>query len=282
MGFHHSLLRFAGIASFSLLIAACSSTQVQTPDLPEHVYYEKAQKALADDLPSTAIKYLQDLDNRYPFGEYSTRAELDLIYAQYNAGDYVSAHATAERFIKDHPDYETLDYAYYMRALSTFTGSQTLLERYLDSDPSKRDISDLQKAFQEFADFLARYPKSKYAPDAKARMIFLRNTIARHEIDVARYYLKRQAPLSALRRGQVVIDHYPSSMSVEDALAITIQSYNDLHLPLLANTNLEVLKKSYPHSSYVDKNGHFIPIPLPSDADPGFWYWISFSLISKN
>lgn len=281
MGFHHSLLRFAGIASFSLLIAACSTTQVQTPDLPEHVYYEKAQKALADDLPSTAVKYLQDLDSRYPFGEYSTRAELDLIYAQYKAGDYLASHASAERFIKNHPDYEAIDYAYYLRALSTFTGAQTLLERFLDSDPSERDASELQKSFSEFSDLLARYPTSKYAPDAKARMIFLRNTIARHELQVARYYLKRQAPLSALRRGQVVIDHYPSSTSTEDALAVTIQSYNDLHLPNLANTNLAVLKKNFPKSSHIDDKGHFIPLPLPSDADPGFWYWVSFGLISK-
>lgn len=280
MGFNHTLLRFAGIASFSLLLAACSSNQVQTPDLPEHAYYEKAQQAFADGLPATAAKNLQDLDSRYPFGEFSTRAELDLIYAQYESGDYASAHATAERFIKNHPDHDALDYAYYMRALSTYSGAQSFLQRYLNSDPSKTDAEVLQKTFRELAELLQRFPKSQYAPDAKARMIFLRNTIARHELQVANYYLKRQAPLSALRRSQVVINHYPTSTAVEDALAISIQSYNDLHLPKLADLNLSVLKKNYPSSSHVDKNGNFIPLKLPSDADPGFWYWVSFGLIN--
>lgn len=279
MGFNRSLLRFAGIASFSLLLAACSSKQVQEPDLPEHAYYEKAQQAFAENLPATAVKNLQDLDSRYPFGEFSTRAELDLIYAQYESGDYISAHSTAERFIKNHPDHDAIDYAYYMRALSTYTGSESLLQRYLDSDPSKTDSQELQKAFREMGDFLQRYPNSKYAPDGKARMIFLRNTIARHELQVARYYLKRKAPLSALRRGQAVIDHYPTSTSVEEALAITIQSYNDLKLTDLAQLNLSVLKNNYPNSPHLNKEGNFIPLPLPSDANPSFWYWVSFGLI---
>lgn len=279
MGFNHSLLRFAGIASFSLLLAACSSSQVQEPDLPEHAYYEKAQQAFAEDLPATAAKNLQDLDSRYPFGEFSTRAELDLIYAQYESGDYISAHSTAERFIKNHPDHDAIDYAYYMRALSTYVGSQSLIQRYLDTDPSKTDSKELQKAFREMGDFLHRYPTSDYAPDAKARMIYLRNTIARHELQVARYYLKRKAPLSALRRSQAVVEHYPSSTSVEEALAISIQSYNDLKLGNLALLNLSVLQKTYPDSSHIDAQGNFIPLPLPSDADPSVWHWISFGLI---
>ncbi|REG83000.1 outer membrane protein assembly factor BamD [Marinomonas pollencensis] len=279
MGFNHSLLRFAGIASFSLLLAACSSSQVQEPDLPEHAYYEKAQQAFSEGLPATAAKNLQELDSRYPFGEFSTRAELDLIYAQYESGEYLSAHASAERFIKNHPDHDAIDYAYYMRALSTYVGSQSLLQRYLDTDPSKTDPKELQKAFREMSDFLQRYPNSDYAPDGKARMVFLRNTIARHELQVAKYYLKRKAPLSALKRSQAVIEHYPSSTSVEEALAISIQSYNDLKLDNLALLNLSVLQKTYPDSSHIDEQGNFIPLPLPSDADPSFWYWVSFGLI---
>lgn len=100
MGFYHSLRRITGILSFSFILVACSSQKVQEPDLPERVYYDKAQQALSENLPSTAIKHLKDLDSRYPFGKFSTRAELDLIFAQVEAGEYIAAHATAERFIK--------------------------------------------------------------------------------------------------------------------------------------------------------------------------------------
>lgn len=280
MGFHHSLLRFSGIVSFSFLIAACSSQPVQEPDLPERVYYEKAQKALADNLPATAISHLRDLDSRYPFGEFSSRAELDLIFAHMQASNFVAAHTSAERFIRNHPENEAADYAYYMRALSTYKGAESLLTRFLNADPSDRDAKELAKAFREFADFTSRYPNSAYAPDAKARMLYLRDMVARHELQVARYYLKRQAPLSALRRSQQVIQDYPSSRSVEDALAVSIQSYMDLNKNLLAETNLAVLKQNFPNSSHLDRAGNFVPLRLPSDADPGFLYWVSLGIIN--
>ncbi|ETX09503.1 competence protein ComL [Marinomonas ushuaiensis DSM 15871] len=279
MGFHHSLLRFSGIVSFSLFIVACSSKPVQEPDLPERVYYDKAQQALEENLPSTAIKHLKDLDSRYPFGEFSTRAELDLIYAQMQAGEHIAAHATAERFIKNHPEHDSLGYVYYMRALSTYQGAESLLSRYLNQDPSERDAKELSKAFNELADFTSRFPNNIYAPDAKARMYYLREMVARHELTVARYYLKRKAPLSALRRSQEVIQNYPSTVAVEDALAINVQSYNDLQKTSLAQTNLTVLKQSFPNSSHIDEQGNFIPLELPSDADPSFLYWITFGLI---
>lgn len=280
MGFHHSLLRFSGIVSFSLFIVACSSKQVQEADLPERAYYNKAQQALEDNLPSTAITHLKDLDSRYPFGEFSIRAELDLIYAQIEAGEHIAAHASAERFIKNHPEHDAIDYAYYMRALSTYKGAENLLSRFLDQDPSERDAKELTKAFSELADFTARYPQSKHAPDAKARMYYLRELVARHELTVAYYYLKRKAPLSALRRSQEVILHYPSTQSVEDALAVSIQSYIDLKQTDLVTVNLSVLKESFPNSSHIDENGQFIQIPLPSESNPSFLYWITFGLFS--
>lgn len=279
MGFHHSLLRFSGIVSFSLFIVACSNKPVQEPDLPERVYYDKAQQALEDGLPSTAITHLKDLNSRYPFGEFSTRAELDLIYAQIEASEHIAAHATADRFIKNHPEHDSLGYAYYMRALSTYKGAESLLSRYLNLDPSERDSKELYKAFNELADFTARFPNNAYAPDAKARMYYLREVVARHELTVARYYLKRKAPLSALRRSQEAIQNYPSTSAIEDALAITIQSYNDLQQTSLARTNLMVLKQNFPDSSHIDGQGNFIPLELPSDANPSFLYWVTFGLI---
>ncbi|WP_417507980.1 tetratricopeptide repeat protein [Marinomonas gallaica] len=78
-------------------------------------------EALNNNLPTTAAEQLKQLETRYPFGEYSIPARLDLIYAQFEAGNYAAARTTAERFIKNYPDNNALDYAYYMRlAFSTY------------------------------------------------------------------------------------------------------------------------------------------------------------------
>ena len=270
MGLRKSLLQLSGFVGISLLLGACSNTPVQEPDLPESEYYQNAQEAFDQGRPLVAVKNLKDLDSRYPFGEFSQRAELELIYAYFLASDYISAHANAERFIKKYPEFETIDYVFYYRALSTFKANQTLSTRFLNQDPRQRDTNELVKAFREFADLLKRFPESTYASDAKARMVYLRNTIAKHELQVAKYYFKRNAPLAALHRGQTVLNQYPSSDSIEEALAITVQAYIEL-----ADQNLEVLANNYPKSKYLDENGQLIIPPKPKDADPDFWYWVT-------
>ena len=279
MGLRHTLMQLAGIIGISLLMTACSNTPVQEPDLPEQEYYDEAQKAFEEGRPGLAVQHLTDLDTRYPFGEYSQQAKLELIYGNYLAGDYVSSHTAANRFIKNHPDHELLDYAFYYRALSTYKGAENLSFRYLDQKLSERDISEFLRAFGEFSEFLQRYPYSAYSVDSKARMIFLRNTIAEHEIKVARYYFKRKAPLAALKRGQTVIQDFPSSNSIEDALAVIVEAYFMLDEIPLAEKNLMVLKENYPNSSYLDKQGQFIKPKLPADANPGFWYWVTLGFI---
>ncbi|TDO96464.1 outer membrane protein assembly factor BamD [Marinomonas balearica] len=279
MGFLRTLPRMLVIVTFYSVLSACSNQTVREPDLPEREYYDKAQEALDSGLPATAVKHLKDLTSRYPFGDYSTRAELDLIYAQYESGDYIASHATAKRFIHNHLDSDALDYAYYMRGLSTYKGAETFFGRYLDLNPAERDAHEFEKAFGEFAELLARFPASPYAVDAKARMIYLRNTVADHELQVAHYYFKRHASISALRRAQEVIQYYPSSMSVEEAIAVTIQAYLNMEQYELGQTNLAVLKKNYPDSQYVDSDGKFIPFELPKDADPDFLYWVSLGII---
>ncbi|WP_438467111.1 outer membrane protein assembly factor BamD [Marinomonas sp. PE14-40] len=275
MGLRKSLLQLSGFVGISLLLGACSNTPVQEPDLPEREYYQNAQEAFDQGRPLVAVKNLKDLDSRYPFGEFSQRAELELIYAYFLASDYISAHANAERFIKKYPDFETIDYVFYYRALSTFKGDQTLSARFLNQDPSQRDTSEFVKAFREFADLLKRFPESSYANDAKSRMIYLRNTIAKHELQVAKYYFKRDAPLAALHRSQTVLNQYPSSDSIEEALAVSVQAYIELEQEELAGRSLAILVENYPDSTHLDENGQLIIPARPKDADPDFWYWVT-------
>ena len=205
--------------------------------------------------------------------------QLELIYANYLAAEYAEAHAAADNFINNYPDNQLLDYVFYYKALSTYKGAENLSVRYLSQDPSRRDTTGFIKAFQEFADFLKRYPTSTYNVDAKARMIFLRNNIAQNELHAANYYFKRNAPIAALNRGKTVITDYPSSNSIEEALGVIIQAYTMLNEPELANKNLNVLKLNYPESNYLDQQGRFImPEPSP-DVEPTFLYWLTLGLL---
>src|SRR5690606_2141674 len=129
----------------------------------------------------------------FPFGTYAEQAQLELIYAYYMSNDPDAAIATANRFIRLHPQHRNADYAYYMMGLSAFTKDKGMFERVLPTDLTMRDPGAARESLANFAQLLNRYPDSPYAADAKKRMLYLRNLLARYEIHVANYYFKRGA-----------------------------------------------------------------------------------------
>jgi len=154
---------------------------------------------------SAAISKLKALESRYPFGRYAEQAQLELIYAYYQNKEPEAVRATADRFIRLHPQHANVDYAYYMKGMASFDQDRGLLARFLPLDMSKRDPGAARDSYNEFAQLTNRYPNSRYAADAKQRMIYLRNLLAAYEVNVAHFYLKRQSYVAALNRGATLL-----------------------------------------------------------------------------
>ncbi|SDT29505.1 outer membrane protein assembly factor BamD [Pseudomonas oryzae] len=240
------------------LTAACSSKQVIDENLSETELYQQAQEHLDNDSYTSAVDTLKALESRYPFGRYAEQAQLELIYAYYKNQEPEAARAAAERFIRLHPQHPNVDYAYYLKGLASFDQDRGLLARFLPLDMTKRDPGAARDSFNEFAQLVNRYPNSRYAPDAKARMIYLRNLLAAYEIHVAHYYLKRDAYVAAANRGRYVVENFQETPAVGDGLAVMTEAYQRLGLDDLAATSLATLKLNYPeHPSLVD--GEFQP-----------------------
>jgi outer membrane protein assembly factor BamD len=163
----------------------------------------------------------------------------------------------ADRFIRLHPGDPNVDYAYYMKGLAAYTANEDIFARFVPTDNTKRDTSQAREAFAEFAQLLARFPASPYAADAEARMIALRNLLARHEINIANYYLRRGAYLAAANRGRYVVENFQRTPAVADGLAVMAQGYILLNMDELAEESIAVLAKNFPNHPSVDKNGQF-------------------------
>jgi outer membrane protein assembly factor BamD len=248
------------ILLLSLALWGCSSND-ELPDLPadtgEQQMYEQVQRYLRNESYSEAVRALQLLESRYPFGKYAEQAQLELIYAHYNAYEHEAAVEAADRFIRLHPGHPNVDYAYYMKGLSAYTGNEDIFSRFVTTDQSSRDTSHAKEAFAEFAQLLARYPDSPYAADAKARMVSLRNLLARHEIGVANYYFRRGAYLAAANRGSYVVENFQRTPAVADGLAVMAQGYILLGYDDLARDTIATLSLNYPEHPSLDKNGEF-------------------------
>jgi len=232
-------------------LAACSTTSEDStyetfPELDARQLYETALASLKNGNYMAAIRRLEALDLRYPFGAYSQQSQLDLIFAYHKQGNAPLALSTADRFIRQNPRHPNVDYAYYMKGLINFSTEIGFFQELFSAKLSQRDASSARKAFEDFSELVRRYPDSKYVPDARQRMIFLRNRLAEYEIHVAKYYMTREAYLSAANRAKYVVEHYPRTPSVAKALDIMVTAYEILELNELAEKARLVLQHNYP------------------------------------
>lgn len=242
-----------------LLVVSCANSQRNRYDyLSEEELYQKARHDMIERKFSNAVELYQTLETRFPFGQYAEQAQLEIISAYYQAYEYDQAIAAADRFVRLHPDHPDADYAYYYKGLANFDANRTLFDRFFDLDMSKRDPGTARDAFNDFAELVTKYPDSKFAADARGRMMYLRNLLARNEVHVANYYFKRGAYAAAANRGRYVVEHYQGTPAVSDGLAIMVQAYRLLGMDDLANESLKVLRENYPDHYALDADGNFI------------------------
>ncbi len=212
-------------------LAGCAGTPIGDMDAED--LYERARASLESRAYTTAVERYETLEARYPFSEYARQAQLEIAYAYYKFGEPDSAIDAVDRFLRRHPRHPNVDYAYYIKGLADFYRGHGFLDRLTRRDPAERDPTPLRDAFGTFQTLVRRYPDSQYADDAEARMDYLRNQLARHELDVADFYMRREAYLAAARRATYLIENYPDSAPRHEALQVLAAAYEALGLDTL-------------------------------------------------
>ena len=208
--------------------------------------YKEAKKAMDSGNYDKAVKYYEFLETRYPFGVIGRQSLLDIAYVYYKTEKYDEAITSCDRFIRLYPQNPSVDYAYYLKGLVNFDRDKGMADRFLSIDESQRDPTDAQKAFQVFKELGEKYPNSPYLKDARQRMVYLRNLLARYEMNVANYYMRRGAFVAAANRARYVVENYERSSLVPEALVIMAKCYKILEMNDLYADTLRVLRLNYP------------------------------------
>ena len=237
-----------------LALAACSgfnASEDETLGWSAQKLYGEAKDAMSSKDWVKAIKYLEKLEARYPYGRFAQQAQLEVAYCNWKEGERASAIAAVDRFIKLYPNHANADYAWYLKGLINFNETLGMLWWLTTPDLSDRDPRSSRDAFNAFKEVVTRFPESKYAADSVARMRYLVNTLAGYEVHVARYYMRRGAYLAAANRAQYAIKTYPTAPALEEAVFVLVRAYDSLGMNALRDDAARVMVANFPKSRYL-------------------------------
>jgi len=209
-------------------------------------FYKAAKDEFDNQNWDAAIKLYEQLEAKFPFGRFAQQAQIEVAYAYYKQGETAQAVTALEKFIKLHPNHANVDYALYLKALANFKEDLGPLARLVSQDLADRDPKAARESFEGFKELVTRFPESRYASDSRERMAYLVEALARHEINVARYYLSRGAYLAAVNRAQDAITRFPNSPAHRQALDIMIEGYDRMGMKELRDDAKKVLAKNFP------------------------------------
>lgn len=235
--------------SMMFFLAACSTTpgasEAYKDETPQQIY-QHGKTALQDKSYTESIKRFEALDVQYPFGTETENAQLYLIYAYYMKEDYAMSVSAADRFIRLHPTNPHVDYAYYVRGIADYYQNLGIIERLFKIDLATRDLTQIEKSYNDFDELTTRFPRSYYTPPANQYMVYLRNLMADHELEIAQYYYDRKAYLAAANRASNVVAHYEGAPAVTHALVLMVYAYHQLGATQSEKEALAVLRYNDP------------------------------------
>ena len=243
-----SVLATAAIAT-ALLLAGCGAFGPKVDpkkDWGAEQFYNAAKEEMAANNWNAAIKIFEQLEGKYPFGRYAQQAQIEIAYAYYKEGETAQAITAIDRFMKTHPNHVNIDYALYLKGLVNFKEDLGPLARVIAQDLADRDPKAAKESFEVFKELVTRFPESRYTADARARMAYLVDALARHELHVAQYYLRRGAYLAAVNRAQDVLIRFPNAPARREALDVMVEGYDRMGMQDLRDDTKKVLAKNYP------------------------------------
>ena len=219
---------------------------------PVEQIFEKGHTSMERGNWDGAVNAYKRLVAQYPYGPYTEQALVESAYAQYKKGDNEEAISAIDRFIRTYPTHRNTAYMYYLRGLVNSNRDTVFLQKVWTLDASRRDLATPFQAYNDFTVVAERYPNSRYAADARNRMVGLRNLFARHDMEVALYYMRRGANIGAINRAKYLLETYPQSEYQNDAVALMAEAYKRLGNQTLSDDARRVLQQNDPQHPYLN------------------------------
>ena len=204
--------------------------------------YKEGVKALEEGDVLFAAKKFNEAEILFPQSEWASKSILMAAYSYYIQDYYYDAISELDRFIKNYPKDERLNYAHFLLAMCYY-------EQIVDE---KKDLGPLLNAQKEFKFIIKNYPNSDFALDSKFKLDFINDVLASKEIYLGRYYIKREKWIAAINRFKQVVEHYDSTVYVEEALHRLVELHYRLGLVDESKKYANLLGYNYQSSKWYE------------------------------
>lgn len=219
------------------------------------------EQQMADGNFRQAAETFNEIERLYPFSQLAKRAIVMSAFASYKAGEYSAARASARRYLDLYPADEDAPYAQHLIAMSHY-------DNIVDVG---RDQSTTERALRSLREVVDRYPDTDFARDAQLKIDLTLDHLAGKEMQVGRYYLKREHYAAAINRFRTVVDRYPTTSQVPEALHRMVEANLALGLENEALASASVLGHNYPGSDWYARSYELLTgRDIIPDDDPGF------------
>jgi outer membrane protein assembly factor BamD len=234
-----------GLVLMAAVLGGCSGDDAQTvePDLPAEELYAQGQNYLAEGNFKEAARSFEEVERQHPYSQWATRGQIMAAYSYYEANEYEESVAASERFIDLHPGHKDVAYAYYLMGMCYY-------EQISDVG---RDQEMTQRAQESFDELIRRFPESDYSQDAELKVDLIRDHLAGKEMEIGRYYQRREFWLASINRFQTVVENYQTTTHVPEALHRLTESYLALGMTQEAQASAAVLGYNYPGSDWYER-----------------------------
>jgi len=223
------------IALTSFAIAACSSGNKEVEQASVDDLYAKGAAALQEGSYSDSIRYLKAATERFPGSTYQEQAMLDLIYANYKTQDYTATLVTVDNYLHQFPQSPNL------AGLTNLATADNMIQDFFGIDRATRETTSMKTAFSNFQSLVRAFPNSPYSQDAVARMAYIKDSLARHELEIAKFYAKRDAWVAVANRVVGMLQQYPDAKATYEGLFLMKEAYEKMGLQQLASQTQQVI-----------------------------------------
>jgi len=222
--------------------------------------YKRALLLIEENDYKSALNEFENLLLNYPFSDLAVKSEITSAYSLYEDNQIQKAINKLNSFIEMNPTGELTIYAHYLLGMCY----------YIQTSQKGRDASLSLKAINYFQIIESKYPNSKYAKDAKLKILYLKNRLAENELAVGKFYLKKNASGSAIKRFKVILEKFQNTSVIPETLYRLSEALLITGLKEEAQKSIAILNYNFPKNEWASLSKSLLVNNLNKDIDKGF------------